>query len=304
MTMGAMIHSGLPGLFPSSSAKAALPEIEARLREIVGAQHFPMTVAIEDLRDASRIGIDADRQVPSASTRKIAFMMAAFRAVHEGRLSLDEPVVAEARFMEGIPSGTFYYMTPGLTFPLRDAILQMIVTSDNICTAIVGERLSAGEITGFCRSVGMAGTEIRFTVPPRELPQDVSFDFVASTTAADQVVLLRLILDGSTGSEAALQKLGCSAELCRMALDFMSWQAYRTMIPLLLPNGTRVCHKTGTGRNGKMDAGIVYRDGKPLFSIAAYAYDVSATLPDGMPGYAAAMLAIGRITRLCWDCLD
>jgi len=296
-------YSGLAGLFPSLPRKMPLAEIEPLLREIIDAQHFPMTVAVEDLRDGSRIGIAADRQVPSASTRKIAFMMAAFRAVHEGRLSLEEPVVMEARFQEGIPSGTFYYMTPGLTFPLRDAILQMIVTSDNICTAIIGERLPADEITAFCRSIGMSGTEIRFSVPPREMPQDVSFDFVASTTANDQVTLLRLILDGSTGDEAALRKLGCSTDLCRLALDVLSWQAYRTMIPLLLPNGTRVCHKTGTGRNGKMDAGIVYRDGRPLFSIAAYAYDVALTLPDGMPGHAAAMLAIGRLSRTCWDAL-
>lgn len=296
-------QSGLPGLFPSVPKTLPLAEIEPLLRETIAAQHFPMTLAVEDLRDGSRIGIAAERQVPSASTRKIAFMMAAFRAVHEGRLSLDEPVVAEARFQEGIPSGTFYYMTPGLAFPLRDAILQMIVTSDNVCTAIVGERLSAEEITTFCRSIGMVSTEIRFSVPPRELPQDVSFDFVAATTAADQVTLLRLILDGSTGDEAALSRLGCSAELCLLALDFLSWQAYRTMIPLLLPNGARVCHKTGTGRNGKMDAGIVHRDGRPLYAIAAYAYDVAPTLPDGMPGHAAAMLAIGRLSRICWDAL-
>jgi beta-lactamase class A len=75
------------------------------------------------------------------------------------------------------------------------------------------------------------------------------------------------------------------------------------MIPLLLPNGTRVCHKTGTGRNGKMDAGIVYRDGQPLYAIAAYAYDVEPVLPDGMPGYPAVMLAIGRLSRACWDAL-
>lgn len=297
------LHSGLPGLFPGVRKTMPLAEIEPLLREIMAAQPFPMTLAVEDLRDGNRIGIEAERQVPSASTRKIAFMMAAFRAVHEGRLSLHEPVKVEARLQEGVPSGTFYYMTPGLTFPLRDAILQMIVTSDNICTAIVGERLPVEEIMAFCRSVGMVGTEIRFSVPPREMPQDVSFDFVASTTAADQVVLLRLILDGSTGDEAALGRLGCSAELCRLALDFMSWQAYRTMIPLLLPNGARVCHKTGTGRNGKMDAGIVYRDGAPLFSMAAYAYDLAPTLPDSMPGYASAMLAIGRLSRQCWDAL-
>src|SRR5690349_18423264 len=120
--MTGTLHSGLPGLFPSTTQKGRLADAEPRLQEIVAAQPFPMTVAVEDLRDGSRIDIEAERQVPSASTRKIAFMMAAFRAVHEGRLSLDEPVVAEARFQEGIPSGTFYYMTPGLTFPLRDAI--------------------------------------------------------------------------------------------------------------------------------------------------------------------------------------
>jgi beta-lactamase class A len=46
-------------------------------------------------------GETADRHghvvVPSASTRKIAIMMAALKAVHEGRLALDQPVTIQAK---------------------------------------------------------------------------------------------------------------------------------------------------------------------------------------------------------------
>jgi beta-lactamase class A len=53
---------------------------------------------LKDLRsgpEANRLG---DVVVPSASVRKIAILMAAMKAVHEGRLSLSQRVPIQSRY--------------------------------------------------------------------------------------------------------------------------------------------------------------------------------------------------------------
>jgi beta-lactamase class A len=221
--------------------------------------------------------------------------------VQQGRIDLTEPVVVTEDLMAGAVSGVFYNMTPGLTFPFRDALLQMIITSDNTCTTRVGERVTVPRLNEFCRSVGMKGTVIRHVVPPRDMPVDSNFDFVGETTADDQVHLLGFILDAQAGNAKALTTLGITQPLAKLALDILGWQTLRMKIPGLLPPGTRVANKTGTGRNGAMDAGIVYRDGEPLYILAAYTHDVPQVMPDGLPGPAASIQTIARLSRACWD---
>jgi beta-lactamase class A len=274
--------------------------LEARLNAICDARPFTTSYHVHDLRAGETIGRAADVVVPSASTRKISIMMAAFRAAHAGRLDLAEKVATTTAMMKGVASGTFQLMQPGLLVPLRDAILQMIVLSDNVCTGIVTSRLSLTELNEFCALAGMTGTTHRFAVPPPDMPADHRLDEVTTTTPADQGRLLHAILRGADSVDRAAE-LGSTPEFCQLALTFLANQKFRTMIPSLLPADTRVAHKTGTGRRGRMDAGIVYRAGALLFTIAAYTDGVPTTMPDGLPGHAAAFATIGQLSRACWD---
>ena len=52
-----------------------------------------------------------------------------------------------------------------------------------------------------------------------------------------------------------------------------------------------------------MDAGIVWKNDRPLFILTAYTEHVPAALPDGTPGFAAAARLIGQMSRLCYDTL-
>lgn len=277
-----------------------LDALAVRMNALCDATPFRCGWYVEDLRHGGAIDRAGHVPAPSQSTRKIAFMMAALRAVHQGRIDLSEPVTVDARLQEGVVSGVLYFMTPGLTFPLHDAIVQMIITSDNTCTSLVGERLGVDYINDFCASIGMKGTLVRELVPPRDMPADHDFDFVCDTTPADLCLLLKLILDGTT-DPAAAARLGCTPQLCRFAMDVLVRQVYRTRIPLYLPAGTVVAHKTGSGIRGAMDAGIVFEDGRPLFSIAALICDVPAAMPDGLPGVTIACELIGRLSRAAWD---
>ncbi len=271
-----------------------------RLNAICNGQPFVTRFSIKNLRNGEIFERGADVETPSASTRKTSIMMAALSAVQEGRLDLDEQIVYEARFAEEVASGMFRYLTPGIVISLRDAITGMMVLSDNVCTKMVFERLTLEEVNSYCRAIGMEGTHHRFLIPPLALSPDHSLKSVTTTTARDQMFLLQSILDAQ-GSEEASKRLGVSQELSAYALQTLKNQILRYAIPSRLPFGTVVAHKGGTGKRGRMNAGIVYSDGQPLYIITAFTDQVPQEMPDGTPGYTMSLETIGRLSRVCWD---
>jgi beta-lactamase class A len=63
-------------------------------------------------------------------------MMTALKAVHEGKLALEQPVTIQAKYQNN-DSGCFQHLQPGFTIQLRDALVMMIIVSDNTCTGTV-----------------------------------------------------------------------------------------------------------------------------------------------------------------------
>jgi beta-lactamase class A len=275
-----------------------MQDLVKRLNELCDAVPFDASWYLNDLTTGERADRRGGVPVPSASTRKISIMMAALGAVHAGKLSLEQRVTVEARYQDN-DSGTFQHLTPGFWISLRDAMVMMIIVSDNTCTGLVADLVGLDNIQRYCETVGMTGTVHRYGIPPR-LGTDHALEAVTTTTPNDQGLLLELILRGTTDAATAA-RLGCTPELCRLGLDILSWQKLKTRLPSLLPLGTKVAHKTGTGPRGYMDAGILFKDGRPLCVLTAYTDRVPAALPDGTPGFAAAAQLIGRMARLCYD---
>jgi beta-lactamase class A len=275
-------------------------ELVVRLNELCDALPFQSSWYLKDLVTGARADRFGGVAVPSASTRKISIMMAALAAVHAGKLSLDQRVTIEAKYQDN-DSGTFQHLTPGFWITFRDALVMMIIVSDNTCTGTVVDLVGLDTIQRWCEGVGMTGTIHRFGIPPK-LGRDHTLEQVTTTTPNDQGLLLELILDGTT-DPAAARKLGSTPELCRLGLDILSWQKLKTRLPSQLPLGTKVAHKTGTGSRGFMDAGIIFKGERPLCILTAYTEHVPETLPDGTPGFAAAYRLIGRMARLAYDAL-
>jgi beta-lactamase class A len=278
----------------------AMRDLATRLHALCDALPFQTSWFVKDWRSGATAHRLGDVPVPSASTRKISILMAALAAVHAGTLTLEQPVTIEARYQDN-DSGTFQHLTPGFWITFRDALVMMIIVSDNTCTGTVVDLIGLGSLQRYCESVGLKATIHRFGIPPK-LGPDHTLEQVTTTTPGDQGLLLELIYRGTT-DETAAARLGCTSALCRLAMDILSWQKLKTRLPSLLPAGTKIAHKTGTGSRGFMDAGIVFKDDRPLFTLAAYTEHVPAALPDGTPGFAAANLVIGRMARACWDAL-
>ena len=275
-------------------------DIDRSLNSICESVPYAVRYSILNARNGMAFERSEREETPSASTRKISIMLAALNAVCEGRLDLGSQILYEPRLRDGVASGIFRYLTPGINLTLRDAIIGMIVLSDNVCTKMVLERLTLEEVADYCQAVGMTGTHHRFLIPPLALPADHGLEDVTTTTAADQTRMLKLLADARHSSGSA-RILGISPALCQFALQTLGQQILRYGIPSRLPYDVQFACKGGRGKRGRMDAGIVFKDQQPLYIIAVFTDHVPTALADGTPGYTSALETIGRISRVCWD---
>ena len=266
------------------------------------AQPFQTGWYLKNYSNGESAERDGDAVFPSASTRKISILMAALKAVHDGKIDLHQPVEVLEKYQDN-KSGTFQHLQAGFSVQFQDMLVMMIIVSDNTATGTVVDMLGLDVINDYCRSIGMTDTVHRFGIPPR-IGRDHSLDAVTTTTPADQGLLLDLILEGTTEPDVA-GRLGCTPELCRLAVDILSWQKLSWRLPSLLPMGTVVAHKTGTGQEWRNnnDAGIIFYQDRPLFILAVYTEHVPLEMPDGMPGYTIAGHHIARLCRTCFDAL-
>ena len=273
-------------------------DLVKRLNELSDSAEFEVSWYLRDLASGATANRRGDVAVPSASTRKISIMMAALAAVHAGKLALDQKVTIDARFQDN-DSGTFQHLTPGFWITLRDAMVMMIIVSDNTCTGHVVDLVGLANVQRYTETVGLTGTVHRYGIPPKT-GADNTLDRVTTTTANDQGLLLELILKGTT-DPAVATRLECTPALCQLGLDILSWQKLKTRLPSLLPLGTKVAHKTGTGHRCYNDAGIIFKGDRPLCVLTAYTVGVPDAVADGTPGFAAAYRLIGRMARMSYD---
>jgi beta-lactamase class A len=279
--------------------------MESLIKELNGqcdAQPFQTGWYLKSFSNGKSAARAGDTVFPSASTRKISILMAALKAVHDGKFDLKKPVEVLKKYQDN-KSGTFQHLQPGFTVQFQDMLVMMIIVSDNTATGTVVDMLGLDAINDYCRSIGMTGTVHRFGIPPR-IGRGHSMDAVTTTTPADQGLLLHLIQQGTTEPDAA-ERLGCTPELCRLAIDILSWQKLSWRLPALLPMGTVVAHKTGTGQEWRNnnDAGIIFYQDRPLFVLAVYTEHVPLEMPDAMPGFTIAGYHIARLSRTCFDAL-
>ncbi len=280
-----------------ATKKAALVE---RLNALCDQQPFHAGWYVKELRSGWSADRHGDVVVPSASTRKTAILMAALRAVHEGRIDLDERVDVDTNL--DTTSGCLQWFSPGLRLTLRDLLLMMIIVSDNVSTRHVSQLVGLEAVQALCDSLGMRGTHHRLGVPAVQQPRFPERGSTNETTPRDQVVVLEAILAGAEDATAAA-RLGVTPELCHLALEILSRQRYKNGIPRFLPEETRVAHKTGRYGGNIGDAGVVYQADRPLFVLAVLTDRVPEELPDGAAGLGAANDLIARLSRSCWDAL-
>lgn len=248
---------------------------------------------------------------PSASTFKVPLLYALHRLADDGEIDLSRRVTIES--YHRVPgSGILQNLDLGLAPTVRDLAELMIIVSDNQATdmllGIVGldrlattlEELDLAQTVIpfgcrgiFCASTGMDPADPATTYEALAEAMHAGrrdLDSVAyadesrniTSTPADMADLLAQIAHGHGLAPASRSAM----------IETLKHQKYNTIIPLHLPEGTDVAHKTGSLKGIRNDVGIVYAPNGP-YVIAL----MSKRLTDEVDG--ARRLA--EVSRLVWE---
>ena len=249
-------------LSPAASGLSGSHGIDpAKIEELAragGAES--VAVAFYDLESGETFLMKPDESFHAASTMKLPVMMEVYRQAGAGRLSLDAAVEIKNDFIS-IADGSRYSISPdsdselslyskvGQVSRVRELVKLMIMSSSNLATNILIERVGAPRVMDLMRETGARNIRVLRGV---EDGKAYERGMNNTTTARDLMILLRRIAERRAVSARA------SDEMIQILLD----QKFNESIPSGLPKGVRVAHKTGDISTANHDAAIVYAPGR------------------------------------------
>ena len=140
-------------------AAAALSQpLEKAVRDRLATLPASVSLYAKNLDTGATLGIRESEPVRTASTIKLAIMMAVFDAVQREQARWDEPLTVspEEKVAGSGVLGT--EVSDNVKIPLRDVMHLMIVLSDNTATNMILERFPADAVNVYLDKIGIKNT--------------------------------------------------------------------------------------------------------------------------------------------------
>jgi beta-lactamase class A len=236
---------------PSSDARQLLRErFETEVTEIAARVDGVLGVTILDLATGDRISVSGGMVFTQASAIKLPILVTLMRQVEAGEQSLEEVVTLAAS--DVVPgSGVLQQLTPGkVSLSLRDVATLMVTVSDNTATNMVIDRVGMAKVDAEMARLGLSSTKLQRKMQDRTAWEENRENL---STPDDQARLLELLYRGEILSVKS-----------REEIDRILTIPKPGQLRKLLPEGTKVAHKTGTLSGVVVDVGIVYLKDRPF----------------------------------------
>jgi beta-lactamase class A len=233
-------------------------ELPSRLAPLIKAHKGKVAIAVKHLGSGEGYYQSADEPMPTASLIKLAVMIEVYQQVAEGKAKLSDPVTLRKEDMVGGSGVLTEHFTPGITFPLRDAVRLMIAVSDNTATNLVLDKIGIGATAERMEAWGFPNTKINAKSfrgsTTSVFPERTKRFGLGSTTAREMVEILAKMHAGKV----------VSPEACKEMLELLRKCEDNAKFPRFLPENIRVAHKTGSVSDARTDAGILYLPSGPV----------------------------------------
>jgi beta-lactamase class A len=309
---------------PSARTRSA-PRLHARIRRIAARLDGATGVYVHHLARGEMVALDADRPFQMASVFKVPLLAELISQAAAGARSLDEQITL-VDTMKVPGSGVLKELSAGLRLSVRDLATLMIIVSDNTATDILLSLVGMDAVNARLRACGLTRTTVTMgcrallteivgladapdTPETRRLAADrlrrreldynsrVYHDERANMTTPREMgrLLERVVgptLEGAPSADASADGAPLAGEACRLMLDIMRRQQVRDRLPLLLPPGVDLAHKTGSITRVSNDAGVLFTPAGPCI-VSVFTRD----LADDLKG----RLAIAEIGRAVYN---
>jgi D-alanyl-D-alanine carboxypeptidase len=239
------------------AARLQAESLEERIRPLIQAHEGQVAVTVKHLEKGEGFAWRADEPMPTASLIKFPVMIEAYRQAELGNIDLAKPVTL--RDEDKVPGSGILtsHFSAGASFALRDSVRLMIALSDNTATNLVLDQIGLAATAKYMEELGCPNTKIHAKVFKREtsiFPERSRQFGLGSTTAAEMLKLLELLHARKLVSAEVSEKMREHLLACDDRLKFRR----------LLPEGTKLAHKTGSVDDIRTDAGIIESPGGPI----------------------------------------
>jgi beta-lactamase class A len=270
----------------------SLDKLRSRIEELARTAGGPVGVAISLTENGQLISVNGQQHFPMQSVYKLPIGMAVLHQVDQGKLNLEQKVsVKPAEFVRvGMHSRIRDNNPRGVELPLRDLLTYAVSESDGTASDVLLRVLGGAEVVrDYLRTLGVDGMMVLDT--EKEIGKSPDIQYRNWATPESALALLKVVADGRSLTPDS-QKI-----LLQLLTETPTGPK---RIKGLLPPGTVVAHKTGTGATEGIvralnDIGVVtLPDGRKL----AIAVFISDTKLD----HDACEAVIAKISRAAWDC--
>ncbi len=284
-------------------------ELEKQIAEIAAAAKGKVGVAAVVLETGEAAFLNADGRYPMQSVYKLPIAMAVMEQVRLGKLDLDEVVgvTKEDMVREGMRSPLRDKSPNGGEYTIRELIRLSLVESDGTASDVLLRLVPPADVQAYLTQIGVR--DMRVVNTEKEIGRDwgTQYQNWATPWGAFDLLISLCAKSSERGSPR-----GCTAvvpidgptqhfeEMQRFLYEMANSTPGAKRLKGLLPKGTVVAHKTGTGgtQNGitgaTNDIGIIFLPNRNYLAIAVLVSDSPA---DEKTREAV----IAKIAKACWD---
>jgi beta-lactamase class A len=222
-----------------------------------------------DLESGAGYGVRPDEQFFSASTIKVAVMVAVYRRIDEGKLAYADTFETQASDWAA-GAGWLRWDTPGARSTVEDALWLMMTQSDNVATNALTRLVGGPEyVNEVARSLGAEDTELYWRLSSERAAVPALDN---RTTPRDMATMLRKIASGGAASDFA----------CREMIGLLEQNQLEYWMEAGVPDGIPVANKAGWLDSTFNDAGIVEYEDRP-YILAIFSKYGPEEAEDGAP---------------------
>jgi beta-lactamase class A len=270
----------LVAITATAADAAAMPgplgALQTQLTTMMAHAPGHVGVMIEDLTTGLTTSVNANAQMPAASTIKVPVMVEVFRQLAAGNFDLNRPVTLTASDRDW-GWGDLADAAIGSRYPVSRLLTLMIDDSDNTATNMLIRLVGRTNVNRTMEELGLTNTYLHDYIR-----SEGPIRYALRTSPHDMVHLLDAMAHHTLVDEWSSREM----------IDILCDQTHNGLIPAPLPAGTTIAHKTGTLHDTLNDVGIVFLNNEP-YVIAVMATD----LPTLDSGYRF----IHGISRVAYD---
>ena len=224
-------------------------ELQKQIAEIAKEANGKVGVYAVEIETGKTAALNENEHFAMQSVVKVPISMAVLKMVDEVKLQLDQLVNVDENDMatanqrspirDRAPKGTQMFLEE----LIKDAIVESDGTASDVLQRVVG---GASKVQSFVESIGVSDVKIIWS--HREFGAAWSRQYDNWLTPRSATVLLQKLWSFSLNAKTASDTSGISKQSADLLLRFMSASKNpKDRILGMLPEGTVVAHKTGTG---------------------------------------------------------